>query len=133
MTKQETIEATKCRAKSINGKWVYGYIQFFCGEPGTINAVIHTLNKDFTESIFVNMNTIQRYIGKDNLYENDLITIGKNPTVYCIIWDEKHLNWAYIAASDPLRRFPFTQSDFNNNIKIVGNYIDNPGLWQKSV
>lgn len=137
MTKQEIIELTKCRAKAITesrkGEWVSGYIQFFCGNLGTTNAMIHTYNKGFNESIFVDPKTVQRYIGRDDLYEDDLITIGKDPTIYCIVWDAKYLGWVYVGASDNLRKFPFTSSDFENGIKVAGNYLDNPELWQKSV
>lgn len=47
-------------------------------------------------------------------------------------WDIKYLGWMYVAASDKARKFPFTPSDFDNDIKVVGNILDNPELWNKN-
>lgn len=115
------------------GDWIHGYLWYM--PKNTAKTVIYAYIKPPDaplQDIAVFPNTVQRYTGKDNLYEGDLITIGKDTTVYCIVWDIKYLGWMYVAASDKARKFPFTSSDFDNGIKVVGNILDNPELWNKN-
>ena len=128
------------RAKRIdNGEWVEGY---YVALPDAVEMthIIHTPRCDPDDSnrtYFVDPDTIGQYIGLEDkhgkiIYEGDIAAI--DPTVFDV--DEEN-RYGKVFWDNEASRFTITISDrfidFDNcrcynDIEVVGNIYDNPGL-----
>ena len=68
----------------------------------------------------------------EKIFENDILELVEGLTIegrYKVIWDERESKWSDIRDDDDCET-DYNGFDFFNECKIIGNYIDNPELFQ---